>query len=215
MRVRRAKGRQSGKNCSSSPLTEPDRAVTPARIPAEPARSPRIQSPAQPCSRQASRRQGSRLLPGAGRHHRLRALAGGQVGAQPDVASARRVGDRQHQRRARVPVPGLGRIDSVPARHLARARAGNRWPWRPRGRRRPRPCRETSRGSARPPDAAPGRAGGSRRRRKGSTVSCRRLSLPVTGIHRTASSGHRGWVDAGDKPRHDNRARGLGYTASL
>ena len=37
------------------------------------------------------------LLPGAGRHHRLRALAGGKVGPQPHLAPAPRVGDRQRQ----------------------------------------------------------------------------------------------------------------------
>jgi len=40
-------------------------------------------------------------------------------------------------------------------------------------------------------------------------MSSRCLPAPatagVTGIHRAACSGARGWVDAGDKPRHDKR----------
>ena len=38
---------------------------------------------------------------------------------------------------------------------------------------------------------------------------CTRAVIPalVAGIHRTARSGARGWLDTGDKPRYDNRAR--------
>jgi hypothetical protein len=31
----------------------------------------------------------------------------------------------------------------------------------------------------------------------------------VTGIHRTACSGARGWLDTGDKPRYDNLGESL------
>jgi len=31
------------------------------------------------------------------------------------------------------------------------------------------------------------------------------IPVLVTGIQRAARAGARGWLDAGDKPRHDNR----------
>src|SRR6516164_11122237 len=58
-------------------------------------------------------------LPGAGRHHRLWALTGEEVGSEPQLVAARlarRVGNGQGQRRAEMPVPRLGGIDPVPAR---------------------------------------------------------------------------------------------------
>ena len=55
-----------------------------------------------------------------GRHHELRALAGREIGPEVMRASIVPVGaDGDDERRAGVPVPGLGGIDAVPLRNLA------------------------------------------------------------------------------------------------
>ena len=59
------------------------------------------------------------LLPHALRHHRLRLLAGQDVGAERDVLLALAGRQRQRQRRAGVMVPHLHRIHLVPARNDA------------------------------------------------------------------------------------------------
>ena len=76
------------------------------------------------------------LLPGAGRHHRLRALAGGEVGAQPE----RRAGPSRRRSSAPAarphtsarPRPHRPGASATPRRRAA----GNRWRWRRPGRRR-------------------------------------------------------------------------------
>src|SRR6478735_12588719 len=61
-----------------------------------------------------------RALPPAGRHHELRPLPGGEIGADMmgrGVMAIGRYGD--DQRRAGIMMPDLGRIDAMPLRGLA------------------------------------------------------------------------------------------------
>src|ERR1051325_11058083 len=58
-------------------------------------------------------------LPGACRHHGLRALAERQIRSEPQRLRACAVVDLKLQRAAGMPVPGFGGVGAVPVRALA------------------------------------------------------------------------------------------------
>src|SRR5262245_53832381 len=61
--------------------------------------------------RAADERPGAKALgplPSAGRHHRLWALTGEEVGPEPQLMAVSLVGNGQSQRRSCMPVPHLG-----------------------------------------------------------------------------------------------------------
>ena len=93
-------------------------------------------------------------LPGLRRHDRLRYFAGGEIGTEPDAASAIAIGDLQHQRAAGVIVPDLHRIDAMPVRAFAARQQEIDRGGDASGRRRRRAGRETSRDNGRLRDAA-------------------------------------------------------------
>ena len=127
----------------------------------------KVKSRRDRAAHQCPRAEAFGSLPVVGRHDALRPLAHRDVGAELHAAD-RAAGSShlQHQRRTRVVVPDLGRIDAMPVRSLALRQQESRSRWKRRGRSHRCAGRETSRGNARLPDAASNRAGGSRRRRQ-------------------------------------------------
>src|ERR1700722_1459262 len=60
-----------------------------------------------------------RRLPGVRRNDALRALAGREIAAEHDALAAARRRNFELERRARVPMPDLDRVDAMPVRTLA------------------------------------------------------------------------------------------------
>ena len=116
--IARRSRRQSGRS-SPRQIRRCGRISAQARSRRGRVRSRRNRSRAQRCSRAASRRPSSRALPGMRRHRACGWSPLCQSGPSRYSWRARRASLEQ-ERRPAMPVPQLGRIDLVPARHLAR-----------------------------------------------------------------------------------------------